>query len=112
MDNKPLFRIWTSTVIRCRAKEGTDLTTAQNVIVSIRQGMTYLEKSLPDVIVESARLFNVTLSQSETGRFREGRAILQFNAVWAGSAAGEPPRNATSQYTIFIGGNDVRGVRS
>ena len=61
---------------------GIDLTEAEEVLVTIRQGTTELTKFGDDLSV-TATTISVFLSQAETLMFQAGKAEIQANWVYA-----------------------------
>lgn len=62
--------------------EDVDLSQANNVYFSLKQGIVEITKTDEDMVIEG-RTVSVYLSQSETLQFRQGAADLQLNWTYA-----------------------------
>lgn len=81
-----------------------DLTTMDNVYVTVKQDCYCLTKSGTDIDV-AAKQVDVFLSQEETLRFKRGTALVQMNFTYESGK-----RGCTNIVSIKIGDNLYGGV--
>lgn len=97
-------RATTPTLALTFSKDDLDLTTAQNVYVTLEQGEKSLTKS-GSVINVTANRIEIFLSQSETLKFAEGDVKIQAN--WTAEGGG---RAASAVKTINMSEQLLRKV--